>query len=51
VVGVKIGSVNLKMLLDFSLYVFSCSSVMKSFDIIKNLNVFTILYSLKVQEI
>jgi hypothetical protein len=44
----NIGSVNLRML-DFNLYLFSCSSLMKSFDIIKNLKIFTILNSLKLR--
>jgi hypothetical protein len=38
------------MLLDFSLYLFSLSSLTKSFDIIKNFKIFTILNSLKLRK-
>jgi hypothetical protein len=44
-----IGSVNLRML-DFNLYLFSCRSLIKSFDIVKNFKIFTILNSLKLRK-
>ena len=45
----NICSVNLRML-DFNLYLFSCSSLMKSFNIIKHFKIFTILNSLKLRK-